>query len=874
MEETKLSIEYDSLEKRNKISRDIPTNILENLNPVFELREYQISAISRFIEYFENEQEKKLPIQLLFNMATGSGKTLLMVAFILYLHEKGYRHFIFFVDKTNIIKKTIDNFINKKSSKHLFANRVFIDGQEVLVKQVESFSKNERDNINIHFTTISGLHSKLNNPQQGYMTFNDFKKYKTVFISDEAHHINALTKNKLSKTEAEEKKSWEYTVNKLLNLREDNILLEFTATIDWKNPQIFAKYKDKVLMEYDLRKFREDKFSKDVFLFQSDSEMTERMLQAVIISQYRRKVAEKNKIALKPVLLMKSNKINESKTNYNLFVELIKNLKASDIKRIGKVAGKIEDENNILRKAFEFFDTIKIKDSDLIKEIKVEFNEDRLIEINSKEESEEKQILINKLEDSDNEIRVVFAVDMLNEGWDVLNLFDIIRLYGTRDTGNPTIQEAQLVGRGARYYPFVLDNPDEKYIRKFDDDLRSELRVIEQLHFHSIQNHRYISELRKALEEGGIMRKQGTEKILKVKDSFKDARFYKKGVLWKNKRIIDKRENVKSINEFIDKDRTYKINIESSMNINVIAGFGKEEIKQRNEKSEFRKINTLSKHIVRKALDRFSFFNFQNLVSNFYFPNIKSIDEFITSENYLGGITLEITASEKEHSSVILFKKLLDVVESVKNDIKANSSKYKGTKGFEPVEVKKAVVDKELTIEEPKEGSRQERGLSMSGAGSSNGLITDIPLNLANEDWYVYNDDYGTDEEKYLVKFIYDIKDKLQKTFKELYLIRNQKLLELFTFKKGNRFEPDYVLMLGDGKSKANYLQLFIEPKGKQLEKGEEWKQEFLLEIKQEDEIVNLFEDDKYKIFGLPFYQESKKADFRNKLKELINIEI
>ena len=299
MEETKLSIEYDSLEKRNKISREISTSILENLNPDFELREYQISAISRFIEYFENEQDKNLPIQLLFNMATGSGKTLLMVAFILYLYEKGYRHFIFFVDKKNIIKKTIDNFINKKSSKHLFANRVFIDGQEVLVKQVESFSKNERDNINIHFTTISGLHLRLNNPQQDYMTFDDFKKYKTVFISDEAHHINALTKNKLSKTEVEEKTSWEYTVNKLLNSREDNILLEFTATIDWKNPSIFAKYKDKVLMEYDLKSFREDKFSKDVFLFQSDSEMTERMLQAVIISQYRRKVAEKNKIALK-----------------------------------------------------------------------------------------------------------------------------------------------------------------------------------------------------------------------------------------------------------------------------------------------------------------------------------------------------------------------------------------------------------------------------------------------------------------------------------------------------------------------------------------------------------------------------------------------
>lgn len=875
MEETKLAIEYDSLEKRGKISRDIPATILDNLNPQFQLREYQISAIARFIEYFENEQEKKLPIQLLFNMATGSGKTILMVALMLYLYEKGYRHFVFFVDKTNIIRKTIDNFINKKSPKYLFADRVFIDGQKVLIKQTENFSKYEEENVNIHFTTIGGLHSKLNIPQQDYMTFDDFEKYKTVFISDEAHHINALTKNRLSKSEEEEKKSWEHTVNKLVNSREDNILLEFTATIDWKNPQIFAKYKDRVLIEYDLRRFREDKFSKDVFLFQSDSVIEERMLQAVIVSQYRRKIAEKNRIALKPVLLMKSKKIDESKENYDKFIKLVQNLKASDIQKIKKIAEKVKDEEgverNILKRAFEFFDERKIKDSELIREIKIEFNENRLVEVNSKEESEEKQILINNLEDN-NEIRVVFAVDMLNEGWDVLNLFDIVRLYGTRDSGRPTIQEAQLVGRGARYFPFELDDPDERFIRKFDDKLTNELRAVEQLHFHSIQNHRYIAELRKALEDGGIMRKRGSEKVLEVKDSFKNTRFYKKGVLWQNKRIIDKRENVRSISDFINKDRVYKMGVESSANINIVAGFGKAEIRQKNEEVELKKIGELPKHIVKKALDRFPFFYFQNLTE--YFPHIKSIDEFITSKKYLGGITLEITAPETEHAPHVLFKKLIDIVESIKNEIKANSSKYKGTKKFEYVEAKRAIVNKSIIVEEPKEGSSQERGLSMSGVMSSTGLTTNMPLNLTNEDWYVYSDDYGTDEEKYLVKFIYDIKNRLQSVFKETYLIRNQKLLELYTFKRGYKFEPDYVLMLGDGKSKASYMQLFIEPKGQHLEEADEWKQEFLLEVKEENKVVNLFENDKYRIFGLPFFQEGRKEDFKNKLEKLTKVEI
>jgi len=67
---------------------------------------------------------------------------------------------------------------------------------------------------------------------------------------------------------------------------------------------------------------------------------------------------------------------------------------------------------------------------------------------------------------------------MLNEGWDVLNLFDIVRLYETRDgkwtrddryiPGTTTLSEVQLIGRGARYYPFKLNKEDDKFRRKFD----------------------------------------------------------------------------------------------------------------------------------------------------------------------------------------------------------------------------------------------------------------------------------------------------------------------------------------------------------------------------------------------------------------------
>mgnify|MGYP001566863427 FL=1 len=80
--------------------------------------------------------------------------------------------------------------------------------------------------------------------------------------------------------------------------------------------------------------------------------------------------------------------------------------------------------------------------------------------------------------------------------------------------------------------------------------------------------------------------------------------------------------------------------------------------------------------------------------------------------------------------------------------------------------------------------------------------------------------------------------------------------------------------MLGDGKTKATYLQMLIEPKGQQLEEKDEWKQEFLLEIKEDKRVLNLFEDDRYKIFGLPFYQENQKAKFKEELEKLLKIKV
>ena len=140
---------------------EIPPYIQENVNQRFELRPYQIGAFENFITYFENEKMCRKPTQTLFHMATGSGKTMIMAGLMLYLYKKGYRNFLFFVNLSNIVNKTRENFLNALSSKYLFADEIRLNGERVQIKEVSNFQNSDDDAINICFTTTQGLHSDM-----------------------------------------------------------------------------------------------------------------------------------------------------------------------------------------------------------------------------------------------------------------------------------------------------------------------------------------------------------------------------------------------------------------------------------------------------------------------------------------------------------------------------------------------------------------------------------------------------------------------------------------------------------------------------------------------------------------------------------------
>jgi len=145
---------------------------------------------------------------------------------------------------------------------------------------------------------------------------------------------------------------------------------------------------------------------------------------------------------------------------------------------------------------------------------------------------------------------------------------------------------------------------------------------------------------------------------------------------------------------------------------------------------------------------------------------------------------------------------------------------------------------------------------------------------LSKRDWYAFNDNYGTSEEKYLIKFIDKAYDALKSKWDEVYLVRNEKHFQLYNFDDGQPLEPDFVLFLKKAEPDVSlHYQVFIEPKGEHLLKNDEWKESFLKALKKRHKITTLWKTKKYVIWGMPFFNEAmRKPEFEAGLNELIGV--
>lgn len=880
-----MSFLFENIENYIKFSgakKDIPDYIKMGLSSNIKLRDYQIKALESFLMYVEGDISKNKQIWNLFHMATGSGKTVIMAALILYYYNKGYRNFVFFVKNINIIDKTIENLTNPSFSKYLFAHPLEINGRTIRINKVNNFQYIDKDGINICFTSNAGLKNALSLiPSENNLSISDFEDNKVVMFADESHHLNAETKQGVYYFDDEEDTSWESTATKAFRANKDNVLLEFTATVDLKNPYVKEKYKDVIVYDYPLARFREEKYSKDIISLPSTDDWMKRVFIGLLFSQYRYKLFQKIGYNIKPVVMIKSKSINERDDFYERYVNFIRN----DFN--DSYLNEIMEENQgnpLIDEMFSYFNKHDIQFNNLIDEIKIDFAVEHCISIDSSRQkiTIEESKLLNSLEDVDNPFRLIFVVDMLNEGWDVLNLFDIVRLYDTRDgkwakngiyvPGKTTISEMQLIGRGARYYPFIIEPWQISNKRKFDNQIDNPYRLCETLVYHCTSDNRYITEIRATLKESGLVSDIEPTKIeLKVKESFKAEKFYKLGYVFSNNRIEKSRSEV---NELPMRFRLIPIEYNIAPKISgLIALFGSNDALKSDKIKEIIKVKEISSTIRFKGIRQYPALTFNKLIEKF--PNLRTMNEFLTDEKYLGNMSIElIYPNDYAYNNEDLLNAYLKLLLEVAKYISKIEIQYEGTIEFKEQPIKDFVKDI-TTYREVLLGARQ-------GIGVPQKVDTSYPYDLSDKEWYVYNENYGTSEEKSFVKYFSSVVTDFKRKYAKVFLIRNENQLGIYSFNTGERFEPDYLLFLGDKDvgNRSVFYQIFIEPKGNQFlghdetfSTGKEsWKEQLLKEIKElKIEHTIFYDSSVYKIWGLPFYNESHTLqDFDKELKNFL----
>ena len=544
----------------------LPLYIKQNLK--HSLRDYQFLAIHNLdaVKKLDNKEEPYN--QLMFYMATGSGKTDIMAAIILYMYQAhNYQCFLFTTSTTAVVNKTIDNLTNVASPKYLYQDPIVIDGQRVTIKAVSEFPTSlEKNTIYLKFSGIQQLSNDVNSPRENGITEESLKKHKLVILADEAHHFNVGTR---SKKEDTTNRSWESLLDKIRGLNYQNQQLEFTATIDLHNPDIYHKYQNKIIAQYDLSKFINNGYSKQVYRLQANNSDEDKMLNAVLLSQYRKQIAQDMGIPdFKPIILFKSNTVKASKDINARFLTMIANLTAESLQSFVQSQNR-STQSEALSLAYKYW--LNQDFGETVAELKRDFQEFTTVNAN---DSGKKDILdnddvaqkLNALESPSNPIRSVFAVAKLSEGWDVLNLYDIVRIGEKNIKPNDTNAEAQLIGRGARYNPFIYKGK-KSYTRRFDDR-KPEIQLLERLYYHTINNPQYLENLRKSLDAINLPVSEDTKYEIytaNVKSSFKRTDAYKHGNIYYNKVEVVPAEHYNSILKYgFDPETTEPIDMIST----------------------------------------------------------------------------------------------------------------------------------------------------------------------------------------------------------------------------------------------------------------------------------------------------------------------
>ncbi|WP_240661025.1 DEAD/DEAH box helicase family protein [Helicobacter pylori] len=781
-----------------------------------ELRDYQKQAIYNYLEKRQSHPTQK---HFMFEMATGSGKTLVMAGLILECYKQGYQNFIFFVNSASILEKTKLNFTDSASSKYLFSENININDKNTEIKSINNLNESHNGAINIYFSTIQGLFSLFTKAKENAITLEDLKDQKLVFLADEAHHLNTETKKKLNDSEASEKRNWESVVKLALEQNKDNLLLEFSATIP-KEKSVEEKYKNLKVITYTLKEFSEDKFCKNIYsLSYENKELETRFLGACVSSLYKELLAQHHNIEnFKPCILFKSERIEDSKENQERFNAFLENLSPLDLENFFHYS-----RNAFFKAAKNFFDE-KNYTANLAAFLQTKFKKSTQINTNNEKELEKGMLLLNSLEDRDNPKRVIFSVDKLNEGWDVLNLFDIVRLKN-KASQKDTTKDAQLIGRGARYYPFSYNDfkPSqiEFYQRKFD--FFNPLSALERLDYHAVYDSEFIAKLNNELQDLGLgfVNEKQTIPLTPTK-RFK---------CYYASNTKDKKKNLFNMD--------YSDPVETALKSLHVPLFGfivrekKVDFKEENKGDRTYYIpHTLDKIPINYFLKALNLKNldFKTLKKAFKKHAFNNKVEFI--EWYVSSLKTNFHKSQKFDNNEILLKLAVYIIENLKDTLLKEQDKPS------------------VSALELKEFETHNKSLSTSE------LEKDIPF----YEWLLFKDmrKLDSDLEREFLVFINDNKEVLDKKFKEWCVLRNDHFTELKVFCNienspyyAQGFEPDFILFAQTHEDEFLGFTCYMEAKGEYLEPSNAWKKEFLETL---ENAALKSHNKKLNLKGLPFF--------------------
>lgn len=241
-------------------------------------------------------------------------------------------------------------------------------------------------------------------------SFKNNKGENTLILNDESHHIFNNQKN------SDLKKWGDFLLNSDYNFK---YILGFTGTA-YHNDDYFKN----VIYRYSLKQAIEDGFVKNIEYISESSEIIkkeEEKFQIILQKHESNNLLYRD--VLKPISIMITKDIESA-------ISLEKRFKSFLIKHYSS-----NSESNI----------------SLISE---DINE-KILVINYTSTLKEKELLKN-IDSIENKVEWVISVSMLNEGWDVKNVFQIIPM--EEKAFNSKLLIAQVLGRGLRK-PENLSNP-------------------------------------------------------------------------------------------------------------------------------------------------------------------------------------------------------------------------------------------------------------------------------------------------------------------------------------------------------------------------------------------------------------------------------